>query len=320
LNELDSYIEAYVADLRLKGFPVRRQKEAKWLLSPFVRFLLDENLSPVALRYRDAREFKRRLVESSYARGSVNKSLYGARKFMGFLAQTGIVVDNPFYALRTVREGKKVPRNVLSEEDTEKLLTELERFDSGSTLWEKIMGYRAHLVAELQYATGMRLGEVAALRAEDLDFEAHTATVRCDKRGKERVCFLSEYAARILARYVDELRPWVMNKANAGNGTLFGAASGEFCTITNRVLRAAAVRAGVKGITTHGFRHAFGAHLLRAGCDLRLIQELLGHERLKTTQVYTRIEKEDLKRVIDTCHPRQWGGRDAGPNPRDSGT
>jgi site-specific recombinase XerD len=144
---------------------------------------------------------------------------------------------------------------------------------------------------ELVYSAGLRSAEAAALDLADLDFEQETVHVR-GKGGKERVVPLGEVAAQRIARYLHEARPELARKAE---NALFLSARG-------RRLDTSTLRRVVPH--PHRLRHAFATHLLEGGADLRVIQELLGHSSLSTTQVYSHVDGRRLRRVYDRAHPR----------------
>ena len=113
---------------------------------------------------------------------------------------------------------------------------------------------------------------------------------------------------------MESLRAHAFNDWNRRNDRLlFGTGWARFGKAVNAQLAQACASCGLPVMRSHGFRHAVGFHLLRAGCNIRHIQSILGHRRLRNTEVYTKVEKEDLKQVVDACHPRRWTGiRDAG--------
>jgi site-specific recombinase XerD len=171
-------------------------------------------------------------------------------------------------------------------------LGELGRFDRGARLVDRVKAYRAHVAAEFLYATGIRASEAAGVRVEDIDFEGGLIRVREGKGGVTRMAILGGYASDVLKLYVDRMRPLVK-----WNG--FGES-------VNSVYRRLSSRLGFPTTSCHLFRHAVGYHLLRAGCNIRYIQDILGHKELKSTEAYTRVDTEDLRDVVDRFHPRRW--------------
>jgi site-specific recombinase XerD len=150
---------------------------------------------------------------------------------------------------------------------------------------------RNQALFELVYSAGLRSAEAAALDLADLDFEQETVHVR-GKGGKERVVPLGEVAAHRVARYLHEARPELAR----------GAENALFLSVRGRRLDTSTLRRVVPH--PHRLRHAFATHLLEGGADLRVIQELLGHSSLSTTQVYSHVDGRRLRRVYDRAHPR----------------
>lgn len=213
-----------------------------------------------------------------------------------WLAETGACGSNPFHRLRRVKTDQSLPRAILSEDELAAKLEEVRQFWKAPTLRERRSLYRLHVMAEVLYSTGLRLAELASLEVGDIDWEAGTLTVRQGKGGRARLAWLNEYAQRVLALYVSELRPSLLH---ADSSRLFGVAGAR---ALDKTINAPLKR--IFGITSHSLRHCLGTHLLARGCDLRLIQLILGHEDLASTSLYTRVSKEDLRQQLDAHHPR----------------
>ena len=167
------------------------------------------------------------------------------------------------------------------------------------------LGVRDRAVLELLYGSGLRRAEVAGLDLYDVDVRVRTARVR-GKGGKERVVPVTHGAAAVVARYLDEVRPtaWTAEARDA----LFVTASGRMSAATvNVIVRRAAVRAGVTvRVYPHALRHACATEMIRGGADVRAVQELLGHEKAETTQIYTHVAPVDLIDAHRRFHPRGW--------------
>jgi integrase/recombinase XerC len=153
------------------------------------------------------------------------------------------------------------------------------------------LGLRNHALVELVYSAGLRSQEAVDLDLSDVDFEQEAVHVR-GKGGKERVVPLGEEAAHLVARYLQEARPQLAR----------GAENALFLSVRGRRLDTSTLRRLLPH--PHRLRHAFATHLLEGGADLRVIQELLGHSSLSTTQVYSHVDGRRLRRVYDRSHPR----------------
>ena len=182
-----------------------------------------------------------------------------------------------------------------------------------STPAVKPIDIRDRALLEVLYATGVRRAELLSLAVGDVDTRSAMLRVERGKGGRSRVLPLTVGACAALALYLREVRP---RFAAAGVAALFVSSRGGGPLSDNdvvRIVRKAARRAGLrKRATPHTLRHSFATHLLQSRVDIRLIQKLLGHRRLSTTEIYTRVEIGDLRRVVARCHPR---GRTNGHEP-----
>lgn len=261
-----------------------------------------EGLDLVHATYQDALAFQRHTLERGVSVGTATNDLKVARRFFQFLLERSVVLANPFAELPRPRVPKKVSRNVLSEAEMYALLERLSRFDEEPTAGMRARRYRVHVVSETAYSTGARIAELAALAPEDIDLARGLVMIRQGKGGKDRVAFLTETAADVLRHYLEQGRE--ASRHRFANDSLFGAGFRQLGVMVRLTLKEVCPDLDTTTITTHGFRHSLGWHLLRRGCDMRYIQAILGHERIGTTQVYTRVEKEELRAVLDAYHPR----------------
>jgi len=310
-GEQEALLQGFFTHCLASGY---RRKTANWMLrnvKRYFEYLADRGLKPEDARPADAESFQGYLVETGrldgkpYGEGSIACFIKAASAFYEFLKSMKKVIANPFKAIVRIKVKKKLPRNFLKEAEMNLLLQALGRFDEAKSVKEAVRRYKTHLVAELLYSTGLRIREAARLTPADIDFERGTVLVEEGKGGFRRDCFLNEYARDILKLYADELRSLTEN--GLSNCTLlFGSSEDALGKMMNQELRRSCRDLKLKTITSHGFRHSLGVHLLRSGCDIRHIQEILGHRRLKNTEIYTRVDKEDLKSVLDACHPRRF--------------
>ncbi|HYW84402.1 MAG TPA: tyrosine-type recombinase/integrase [Spirochaetia bacterium] len=276
-------------------------------------YLDESSLDLPSLRPRDAQGYigwlsaQRTKYGAPYSGRTVAAYLSAASAFCEFAKRRGLVVSNLFKEVRRLRVEKKLPRGILKETQMKALLDALARFDEPAHLKAALARYRLHVIAELMYSTGLRVSEVASLAVSDIDFARSTVTVREGKGGWARVAFLNEFAREVLRLYVEKVRERAASEWHRRNdGLLFGTGWAWFGHAVNGELARACAELGLPAMRSHGFRHAVGFHLLRAGCNIRHIQSILGHRRLRNTEVYTRVDKEDLRHVVDACHPRRW--------------
>jgi site-specific recombinase XerD len=234
------------------------------------------------------------LSTEQFARRSIARKLSCLRSFFRYLCREGTLEHNPAAAIPTPRLEKRLP-SFLDEAQTVKLLE-----TPGASKWQ---GLRDRAILETLYSTGMRLSELAGLNREDMDEISGTVVVR-GKGKKERLCPIGQTALRAVRAYLDR-RPKTLKLKTPY--ALFVSQKGGRLSVrqVDRLLARYVTRAQLPGaISAHSLRHTFATHLLDRGADLRTVQELLGHASLSTTQVYTHVTAQRLKKVYDQAHPR----------------
>jgi integrase/recombinase XerD len=234
------------------------------------------------------------LVATSAARAVV-----AVRGFHRFLHLEGTAAADPATQVRPPTTPQRLPK-AMAVADVERLL-EAAGLDAGST------GLRDRALLEVLYGSGARISEAVGLDVDDLDRDG--ALVRLHgKGGKERIVPLGSYAARALDAYLVRQRPELA--ARAGGPALFLNTRGGRLSRQSAwaVLQGAAQRAGLEThVSPHTLRHSFATHLLEGGADVRVVQELLGHASVTTTQIYTRVTADHLREVYAAAHPRALG-------------
>jgi integrase/recombinase XerC len=259
-------------------------------LSEFARFLAEEKIPGwEAADTRAVRAFAARLHHRRLAKATIARKLAAVRSCFRFLARRGALAANPARQVRGPRLGRRLP-SFLPVDETAALL--------GGAPEPSLAGSRDRALLELLYASGLRVAEGCGLDLDDLDEARRTVRV-LGKGDRERVVPVGETALEALAAYLE--------RRGRRRGPLFLNARGGRLTTrsAHRIVRARARQAGIgQRVTPHTLRHSFATHMLGAGADLRLIQELLGHRRLSTTQRYTHVSPEHLMRVYDAAHPR----------------
>jgi len=247
--------------------------------------------------------------------GTVQLYLYTGRILYDYLLERERCACNPFREMPYPRKGKHLSRNVLNPVQMAQLLDTLSRFDTAADARRRGIRYRLHVIAELLYATGLRIAEAASLTEGSFDLDKRFVYVQEGKGGRSRTAFLTGYAAEVMRWYFKAGKP-ALEAANAQGrtGALFGACHERLTIFLCRELKTVCTGLDIPVISSHGFRHSLGTHLLKAGCDMRHIQVILGHERLGTTQQYTHVDKEDLRNSLDRFHPRKWAAAAEGGN------
>lgn len=277
----------------------------------FFLYLEEMDIELSELKVKDAQAYQGWLLERGqdngepYASGSIQNFIKGASAFYEFLKMKGIVLMNPFKEIKRQRVKNKLPRHILKEKEMARLLEYLGEYDRESDIRKMRTKYRLHVLSELLYSTAMRISEAAGVKEEDIDFSRGIIEIRDVKSGHQRTVFLNDYARHVLAIYVKEMREEVLEEESSKD-LLFGAGAGRLIVLLNSELKKAALTLDLPVMTSHGFRHAVGYHFLRSGCDIRYIQDVLGHKSISNTEIYTKVDKEALRKVIDDFHPRKW--------------
>jgi len=245
------------------------------------------------------REWLSALHAAQKKKSSVARKLAALRTFFQFLIREGVVEVNPAKLVSTPRLEKKLP-NHLSVEDAVRFI---ETPDLNTDL-----GKRDRAILEMLYGTGVRVSELVKLGLRDVDFKNRTVRVK-GKRRKERIVPFGEPALHALMNWLTVRGAFLQNAPpeERDNDAVFLNYQGTRITtrsVGRMVDKYIKICAGIHDISPHSLRHSFATHLLDSGADLRDIQELLGHARLSTTQIYTHVSMEKLIEVYDKAHPK----------------
>lgn len=256
----------------------------------FQRFLEEQGIDGFErVDGRLIRVYLARLLDARQSRASVGRALAAIRSCFRFMVRRGLIEKNPARVVSSPRLPKKLV-SFLPVDETWELL--------GNTAAGSPREKRDRAMLELLYATGIRVSELCGLDAVDVDRSQRTLRVM-GKGSKERVVPVGAPALRAIGEYLAERLD--------EDGSLFRNSRGGRLTArsAHRIVRARAREAGLaRRVSPHTLRHTFATHLLDAGADLRLIQDLLGHSRLSTTQKYTHVSADHLMKVYDAAHPR----------------
>lgn len=245
------------------------------------------------LDHRELRAFAGHLVERRLARSSVARKLSAARAFFATLVRRGELAANPGELVPAPKRRRPLPR-ALPSGQVERLLQ--------AAPADGPLALRDRALAELAYGSGLRAAELVALDLDDLDFDREQLRVD-GKGGRTRVVPLGELSLRALNDWLERGRPLLCR--NVDQRALFVSRSGRRISTSDVRRRVAALarRSGL-AVTPHALRHSFATHLLEGGADLRVVQELLGHASIRTTQIYTRLESARLREAYRRAHPR----------------
>ncbi|WP_240375304.1 tyrosine recombinase XerC [Bacillus piscicola] len=299
-NKLDNYLHKFLRYLQVE------KNASEWTLKAYVNdlkgygeFLKSEGIeSPTDADSGTARLFFSRLYDEKHQRATVARKISALRSFYSFLKREEDIEMNPFLLANMPKKEKKLP-HFLYENELEQLFLS---FDV-----KKPLDQRDLAIFELLYATGMRVSECCRIQLEDLDEDVGTVLVK-GKGRKERYIPVGSFALEAISYYKNNARQSLAAKQKQGvSAALFlsnkGTALSErgvYYVVRKRVQNVSQML----HISPHDLRHTFATHLLNNGADLRSVQQLLGHENLSTTQIYTHVTKDRLKSVYENAHPR----------------
>lgn len=316
-------VRAYLADVRqLERFlEPKADEEAKKVMRSGARKRVAASLDLTQVTAHDVRSWLADLHGTSSA-STQGRKLASIRSFFRFLVNENVVPRDPTEGLPAPKTPRRPPRP-LAVDDCHVLLAEPKRSRSADAkaenpAFEALVALRDRAIVEFLYGTGIRVGELVALDVRDLELASGQVRV-LGKGRKERVVPIPKLAREVLALWVEaRARPGVLGEP------LFIALRPEPAERprrlgdrdVRRILTARARAAGIADrVHPHRLRHSYATHLLDMGADLREIQELLGHSSLSTTQKYTAVSIEQLRRVYDAAHPRSGAGSSRASNP-----
>ena len=229
--------------------------------------------------------------------------LIGVKLFFRWLAQQMAILYDPAEDLELPRIHRGLPQTILTQDEARRLLDAPDM--------KSPVGYREKAMLELLYATGLRTKELLKLKVEDLDLKSQAVLIRQGKGRKDRLIPIPPLTAGYLKEYVEKVRPrfakGTWNKAPDQGFLFLSFAGGRFTPgrlkdVFDRALKAAKLD---KRVTAMTLRHSIASHLLENGMDIRFIQEFLGHEKLSTTQIYTRVTLSGLRKSYNKAHPKE---------------
>jgi integrase/recombinase XerD len=266
-------------------------------LARYLQYLEEKNITSLEkIKDRDISGFLSLLYDIGLSASSVSRNLSAIKMFHRFLVGDGVTKNNPTENVDTPKLEKQLP-DVLNQDEIETILNQPNTVDP--------LGIRDKAILETMYATGVRVSELIGLKQSGVHADAGVIQV-FGKGSKERLIPIGRSALEWIAKYQTEVRPQFAKKGR-GRDVVFLNTRGTplsrmtIWNIVDRYTRQAGIQ---KDVHPHTFRHSFATHLLEGGADLRSVQEMLGHSDISTTQIYTHIDREYLKEVHRTFHPR----------------
>ena len=267
-----------------RGFSDYTIKSYKEDLTEFYDFALDNNIDIDLVR-----DYLRKLYENKYSNRSISRKVSSLKSYFKYLESEGIIKDNFMRLISNPKLEKTLP-NYLNYDDLEKLLN----YPDISNKY----GLRDALILEMLYSTGVRVSELANIRLNDIDFNDRKILI-LGKGNKERYVYYGSKCEKLLDKYLK------MDHRDSSY-LLIGKKSDR---LNEREIRSivtdSAKRAGINiHVSPHTLRHTYATHMLNDGADLKSVGDLLGHESLSTTQIYTHVSSERLRQVYLSAHPR----------------
>lgn len=267
-------------------------------IEQFMAFMRQQSINRfAAVSYGTVRVYLSNLHEKKYARKTISRKLSGLRSLYRFLQREGYVEANPFAMASLPKKEQRLPQFFYEEE-----LQQLFNVNDITTP----LGQRNQAILELLYAAGLRVSECCGLGIHDIDFTVGTVLVS-GKGRKERYTPVGKFALDALQTYINNGRKQLLAKAENSTDALFLNYRGGQLSMRSvrNILNGMMEKATLNlHISPHMLRHTFATHLLNNGADLRTVQELLGHSHLSSTQIYTHVTKEKLRKVYTNHHPR----------------
>lgn len=263
-------------------------------INKFIEYLNDNDLNFDKLSKEDIRGYLKHLDSLKYKNSSISKNLSAIRSFYKYLVMEEVVQTNPFILISNPKKVKKLP-NFLNEIEIEDLLNiyDEESYDS----------IRNRLILELLYSTGVRVSELVNIKIKDINYSDRSILI-LGKGSKERIVLFGEPTEKLLYNYCDKSRNVYLDGKKSDYLILnrFGDKISE--RSIQKLINSCTNKLALKHkVTPHTIRHTFATHLLNNGADIKSVQELLGHESLSTTQIYTHITNERLRSVYLNAHP-----------------
>ena len=296
---MDEHLDSFLVYLTMnRGLSKNTIESYSRDISSLVAFLGKRGVSdPASVSEREIAAFFEHLRKKKLSPRSIARNIVSLKQFFRFLLTENVITEDPMRNTVSPKPAKTLP-HTLSLSEVETLLREPEKGKS-----EKALRDRAML--EVLYATGVRVSELVALELNRVNLD-HGYVITLGKGSKERIVPIGDAAIRKTRDYLSDARP-----------KLLRGRSSEYLFVTSRtaskmsrqrfwrIIKDYALAAGIHShITPHVLRHSFATHLLERGADLRAIQAMLGHSDISTTQIYTYVEKERLKRIHEKSHPR----------------
>ena len=263
-------------------------------LFKYEKYLNDHKLNYLTIKYKDISNFIGYLNKSGYKSSTINRIISALKSFYSYLEITHKIKNNPFSLVSSLKREKRLP-NYFKYQEFELMLECLSDDD---------LGIRNRLIIELLLATGIRVSELVNIKLNDIDI--NNGEIRIMGKGKkERIVYFKDYSKEALNNYLNNARNNLLNGKDSdylfinNNGT--NLTDRGVRLIIDNIVRKSSIKSKV---SPHTFRHTFATIMLNEGCNIKSVQELLGHSSLSTTGIYTHLTNEEVRREYLKAHPR----------------
>lgn len=287
---MDTYIEKYLEYLKIqKNYSINTIEGYEEDIEFFKKFLDKNNYNFLEVEYKDIRQFFNYMDSLKLSKNTISRKISSLRNFYKYLARNNYIKYNPFSLTKGPKKDKLLPKFLYYNE-----LEEMFNVCDTTTFY----GLRDRLILEILYATGIRVGELEYMKIKDINLYENKIKI-LGKGNKERIVYFGEYTREILDLYLKQRTD--KNEYLLINNHKERLTSRGIRYILNKIIAKTSIETK---ISPHMLRHTFATHMLNEGCDLLSVQELLGHESLRATQVYTHVTNDRLKDVYLKTHPR----------------
>lgn len=293
---MEKYITMFIEYLKVqKNYSEFTRINYEKDLFEYSEFLENRNYNYNDMDYKKCMDYLIYLDNKKYKKNSISRKLSSLRTFYKFLVLNNFSDNNPFILISSPKKEKRIPK-FINYQGIEEI------FNIPDT--KTIEGQREKVILEILYGSGIRVSELVNIKIKDIDFNNKTILI-FGKGSKERIVPFGDYALEALNTYINDGRNKYLGD-NISEYLIVGKNEPNLTTrrieqIIDKLIKKTSIK---MNITPHMFRHTFATHLLDNGCDLIAVQELLGHESLSSTEVYTHVSNEHLREVYYKCHPR----------------
>lgn len=297
MSNWERYIKDFVSFLKIeKGLAENSIFAYQNDVAKLYDFALVRKIAVTELTYNDLKEFIAELYDLGLSARTQARIISGVKQFFGFLLIEDVLIDDPSELLEMPRLGRKLPE-VLSIEEIDQLIAAIDL--------SKTEGHRNRAIIETLYSCGLRVSELVSLKFGDLYFDEGFIRV-IGKGNKERLVPVSPSVEKEIGIYNDHVRRHQVIKPGNEQIVFLNRRGAQLTRVMIfTIIKDLANSIGLtKSISPHTFRHSFATHMIEGGANLRAVQEMLGHESITTTEIYTHLDQRFLRDAIITFHPR----------------